>query len=120
MFSSFEVWLILMFRLIFIDPADHAFHFSHLHIILDRTGALLEAFASGLVDGSFSKTPFEYVLYWFFSNLNSLLCARYAPLCQFFAHLCLFLQMIDISVPPLATQTILEAYLEVLEVCLLL
>lgn len=35
---------------------------------------------------------------------------------RFFAHLCLFLQMIDISVPPLATQVILEAYLQVLEV----
>lgn len=79
-------------------PADHAFHFSQLHIILDRTGPLLEAFASGLVDGSFSKTSFEY-----------------APLCRFFAHLCLFLQMIDVSVPPLATQTIFEAYLQVLE-----
>lgn len=35
---------------------------------------------------------------------------------RFFAHLCLFLQMIDIPVPPLATQVILEAYLQVLEV----
>ena len=35
---------------------------------------------------------------------------------RFFAHLCLYLQMIDISVPPLATQVILEAYLQVLEV----
>ena len=36
---------------------------------------------------------------------------------RFFAHLCLYLQMIDISAPPLATQVILEAYLQVLEVC---
>jgi len=35
---------------------------------------------------------------------------------RFFAHLCLYLQMIDVSVPPLATQVILEAYLQVLEV----
>lgn len=35
---------------------------------------------------------------------------------RFFAHLCLFLQMIDVSVPPVATQVILEAYLQVLEV----
>lgn len=35
---------------------------------------------------------------------------------RFFAHLYLFLQMIDVSVPPLATQVILEAYLQVLEV----
>lgn len=34
---------------------------------------------------------------------------------RFFAHLCLFLQLIDIPVPPLATQVILEAYLQVLE-----
>lgn len=35
---------------------------------------------------------------------------------RFFAHLCLYLQMIDIPVAPLATQIILEAYLQVLEV----
>ncbi|KAG2121243.1 hypothetical protein DEU56DRAFT_100676 [Suillus clintonianus] len=34
---------------------------------------------------------------------------------RFFAHLCLYLQTIDIPVPPLATQVILEAYLQVLE-----
>lgn len=34
---------------------------------------------------------------------------------RFFAHLCLFLQMIDLSPPPLATQVILESYLQVLE-----
>lgn len=37
---------------------------------------------------------------------------------RFFAHLCLYLQMIDVSAPPLATQVILEAYLQVLEVLL--
>ena len=35
---------------------------------------------------------------------------------RFFAHLCLFLQMIDMPVSPYATQVILEAYLQVLEV----
>lgn len=40
-------------------------------------------------------------------------------MCRFFAHLCLFLQMIDTPVPPLAMQTILEAYLQVLEVTIL-
>lgn len=34
---------------------------------------------------------------------------------RFFAHLCLFLQLIETPVPPLATQVILEAYLQVLE-----
>ena len=34
---------------------------------------------------------------------------------RFFAHLCLFLQLIDIQVSPFATQIILEAYLRVLE-----
>ncbi|KAI0749092.1 hypothetical protein C8Q74DRAFT_1374190 [Fomes fomentarius] len=33
----------------------------------------------------------------------------------FFAHLCLFIQMIDLPVSPFATQVILEAYLQVLE-----
>lgn len=37
-------------------------------------------------------------------------------LIRFFAHLCLFLQMIDMPVPADATQTILEVYLQVLEV----
>ncbi|KAJ8474879.1 hypothetical protein ONZ45_g15800 [Pleurotus djamor] len=52
-------------------PADHAFHVSQLHIILDRTSALLDIFADGLRD--------------------------------------------DIPTPPLATQTILEAYIRILE-----
>ncbi|KAF7797289.1 hypothetical protein EIP86_008484 [Pleurotus ostreatoroseus] len=34
---------------------------------------------------------------------------------RFFAHLCLYLQMIDVAAPPLAVQVILEAYLQVLE-----
>ena len=34
---------------------------------------------------------------------------------RFFAHLCLFLQMIDAPVSPFATQLVLEAYLRVLE-----
>ena len=34
---------------------------------------------------------------------------------QFFAHLCLYLQLIDIAISPLAIQIILEAYLQVLE-----
>ncbi|KAF9448694.1 hypothetical protein P691DRAFT_800405 [Macrolepiota fuliginosa MF-IS2] len=78
--------------------ADHAFHFSQLYIILNRMSQLLEAFASGLSDGSYGRETVEY-----------------APMCRFFAHLCLYLQMIDISVPPLATQVILESYLQVLE-----
>lgn len=44
------------------------------------------------------------------------LAHRYAMLSRFFAHLCLFLRMIDMPVPPLATQAILESYLQVLEV----
>src|SRR3984957_13715813 len=39
---------------------------------------------------------------------------------RFFAHLCLFLRMIDTPTPPMATQAILEAYLQVLEVHLTL
>ena len=41
---------------------------------------------------------------------------RYASMTRFFAHLCLYFQMIDVDVPPLAMQIILEAYLQVLEV----
>lgn len=80
------------------QPADHAFHVSQLHIILDRTSTLLEIFANGLTDGIYADTSSEY-----------------STMCRFFAHLCLFLQMIDIPVPPLATQVILEAYIRVLE-----
>ncbi|KAF5346850.1 hypothetical protein D9756_010620 [Leucocoprinus leucothites] len=79
-------------------PADHAFHFSQLYIILNRTSQLLEAFARGLSDGSYGRDTTEY-----------------APMCRFFAHLCLYLQMIDVIVPPIATQIILESYLQVLE-----
>ncbi|KAI0773023.1 nuclear pore protein 84/107 [Trametes elegans] len=79
-------------------PADHPYHVSQLHIILDRTDALLEAFASGLQEGSYASSP------------------EYTTMTRFFAHLCLFLQMIDMPVSPFATQIILEAYLQVLEV----
>ncbi|KAF8962886.1 nuclear pore protein 84/107 [Flammula alnicola] len=79
-------------------PADHAFHFAQLYIILERTDALLDVFAGGLQDGTYSPATFEY-----------------DAMCRFFAHLCLFLQMIDVPVPPRSTQIILESYLGVLE-----
>ena len=40
----------------------------------------------------------------------------YPTLTRFFAHLCLFLQMVDLPVPHDAMQVILEVYLQVLEV----
>ncbi|KAK1227800.1 Nucleoporin nup84 [Marasmius sp. AFHP31] len=80
-------------------PADHPFHFSQLNVILDRTGYLLEVFADGLINGAYETSSYEY-----------------APMCRFFAHLCLYLKMIDTSVPPNASSIILEAYLQVLEV----
>ncbi|THH10924.1 hypothetical protein EW145_g992 [Phellinidium pouzarii] len=79
-------------------PATDPFHTSQLHIILNRTDKLLKEFADGLISGEFR--PEE---------------ANYPTLTRFFAHLCLFLQMIDIPVPADATQTILEVYLRVLE-----
>ncbi|KAJ7695686.1 nuclear pore protein 84/107 [Mycena rosella] len=78
--------------------AQHPFHYSQLQIILNRTGPLMDNFATGLQDGTYAQTSFEYT-----------------TMCRFFAHLCLFLQMIDVPVPPLATQVILESYLQVLE-----
>ncbi|KAG6874786.1 hypothetical protein C0992_006564, partial [Termitomyces sp. T32_za158] len=77
---------------------EHAFNYSQLHIILDKTDMMLENFADALKSGSLPTSSREY-----------------APLCRFFAHLCLYFQMIDVSVPPLATQIILESYLQVLE-----
>ncbi|KAI0653097.1 nuclear pore protein 84/107 [Cubamyces menziesii] len=78
-------------------PADNPYHVSQLHIILARTDALLEAFAGGLQEGTYNSSP------------------EYTTMTRFFAHLCLFLQMIDMPVSPYATQVILEAYLQVLE-----
>ncbi|KAI0739444.1 nuclear pore protein 84/107 [Daedaleopsis nitida] len=78
-------------------PADHPYHVSQLHIILNRTDVLLETFASNLQEGLYLSAP------------------EYPAMTRFFAHLCLFLQMIDLPVSPLATQIILEAYLQVLE-----
>ncbi|TBU21786.1 nuclear pore protein 84/107 [Dichomitus squalens] len=78
-------------------PADHPYHISQLHIILDKTDELLESFANGLQEGLYVSAP------------------EYPALTRFFAHLCLFLQLIDMPVSPLATQVILEAYLRVLE-----
>jgi nuclear pore complex protein Nup107 len=78
--------------------ADNPFHISQLHIILDRTDALLDDFASRLRDGAYDPESSEY-----------------PTMTRFFAHLCLYLQLIDITVSPLAIQIILEAYLQVLE-----
>ncbi|KZT66080.1 hypothetical protein DAEQUDRAFT_813825 [Daedalea quercina L-15889] len=78
--------------------ATDPFHVSQLHIILDRTDQLLEAFASSLQQGEYDTS-----------------LPQYASMTRFFAHLCLYLQMIDVDVPPLAIQVILEAYLQVLE-----
>ncbi|GJE90630.1 nuclear pore complex protein [Phanerochaete sordida] len=79
-------------------PSDNPYHISQLNIILDRTDALLEAFAVGLKEGRYDPESSDY-----------------PTMTRFFAHLCLFLQLIDMSPPPLATQVILEAYLQVLE-----
>ncbi|KAJ7272963.1 nuclear pore protein 84/107 [Mycena rebaudengoi] len=78
--------------------AHHPFHYSQLYIIMNQTESLLENFATGVKDGTYAEASFEYT-----------------TMCRFFAHLCLFLQMIDIYVPPMATQVILESYLQVLE-----
>ncbi|CAK5283093.1 unnamed protein product [Mycena citricolor] len=78
--------------------AEHPFHFTQVQIITDEIGTLLDNFANGVQDGTYPRDSFEYT-----------------TLSRFFAHLCLFLQMIDIPVPPLATQVILESYLQVLE-----
>ncbi|KAI0723479.1 nuclear pore protein 84/107 [Earliella scabrosa] len=78
-------------------PADHPYHVSQLHIIINRTDELLESFANGLQQGLYLSAP------------------EYPTMTRFFAHLCLFLQMIDLPVSPFATQIILEAYLQVLE-----
>ncbi|KAI0086032.1 nuclear pore protein 84/107 [Irpex rosettiformis] len=79
------------------SPSDGLYHTSQLHIILDRTESLLEQFVEGLRTEAYTNMP------------------EYPTLTRFFAHLCLYLQMIDVSPPPLATQVILEAYLRVLE-----
>lgn len=79
-------------------PADHAFHFSQLHVILGRTSTLLDVFAGGLKDGVYGPGMEEYV-----------------SLCRFFAHLSLYLGLIDVQVPVGAVQVVLEAYLRVLE-----
>ncbi|KIY49632.1 hypothetical protein FISHEDRAFT_40657 [Fistulina hepatica ATCC 64428] len=79
-------------------PADDIFHDTQLHLILDQVSELLERFAAMLNQGSWKVSPTQYPVY-----------------CRFFAHLCLFLQLIDMSPPPMAVQRILETYLEVLE-----
>ena len=38
-------------------PADHPYHVSQLHIVLDRTDELLEAFANGLQEGLYVSAP---------------------------------------------------------------
>jgi hypothetical protein len=60
--------------------------------------------------------PFVYYDFLIVHVLADNLVGRYPTMTRFFAHLCLYLQMIDIAVSPLAIQIILEAYLQVLEV----
>ncbi|KAG2111117.1 nuclear pore protein 84/107 [Suillus clintonianus] len=71
-----------------------------LSIIFDGTSSFLGTFATELRDANFDPE----------SSYN-----RYPTMTRFFAHLCLYLQMIDIPVPSLVTKVILEAYLQVLE-----
>ncbi|KAL1742723.1 nuclear pore protein 84/107 [Schizophyllum fasciatum] len=77
--------------------AGHPFYFSQLKVIQGRTRELVEMFAAQL------QQP------------ETQLLAEYRTVCRFFAHLCLFLQLLHDPVPPLAAQTIFEAYLQVLE-----
>ena len=49
------------------------------------------------------------------TSLNPLFLRRFPIMTRFFAHLCLFLQIIDIPTPAVETQVILEVYLGVLE-----
>jgi len=69
-----------------------------LHIILDRTDSLFDTFAAGLQGGLYATSSFEY-----------------KSLTRFFAHLILYLHLIDLPTPPLSTQIILEAYIALLE-----
>ncbi|KAF9557921.1 hypothetical protein CPC08DRAFT_819621 [Agrocybe pediades] len=78
--------------------ADHSFHLAQLFIILNKIEDLLNGFAHRLRRGAVSSSSFEY-----------------ETVCRFFAHLCLYLQMIDVQTPPDATQVILESYISVLE-----
>ena len=80
------------------SPADHAFHFSQLDVILGRTSTLLDVFMSVLNDGVYGPGMEEYV-----------------SLCRFIAHLSLYLGFIDALVSVGAVQVALEAYLRVLE-----
>ncbi|TFK45781.1 hypothetical protein OE88DRAFT_1639447 [Heliocybe sulcata] len=79
-------------------PADHPLHISQLHVVLDRTDVLLDEFAEKLKNGEFSPAGVDY-----------------PHLTRFFAHLALFLRMIDVPVSPDAEGTILGSYLDVLE-----
>lgn len=67
-----------------------------------------------------SSVSFPFVRYDFLivhtHTLAENLVNRYPTITQLFAHLCLCLQMIDITISPLAIQIILGAYLQVLEV----
>ncbi|THH27911.1 hypothetical protein EUX98_g6279 [Antrodiella citrinella] len=79
-------------------PADNPYHISQLQIILGNTDELLREFANGLREGSYDRDAPEFPI-----------------MTRFFAHLCLFLQIIEIPTPAVETQVILEVYLGVLE-----
>ena len=52
-----EVRVGVLMRRLCRAAADHPYHVSQLHIILDQTDTLLESFASGLQEGLYVSAP---------------------------------------------------------------
>ncbi|KAG8935349.1 Nucleoporin nup84 [Tulasnella sp. 418] len=77
----------------------HPIHFAQLHIICNRTDNLFVEFAQKVRGGLKEQTDKRL----------------YALIVRFYVHLCLFLRLLEYNVPLLAADTIIEAYVEVLE-----
>ncbi|KAF9506540.1 hypothetical protein BS47DRAFT_1321765 [Hydnum rufescens UP504] len=83
------------------DRFDYSnrFHWAQLHVILGQTDSMFDAYAQLLRDGR-----------WPAGDRN-----EHLQHVRFFAHMCLFLRHIGFSVPVHAADTILQAYISLLE-----
>lgn len=95
--------------------SDNAFHFAQLHLVLGNVNGLLEQVASTCTSraeqDSRSVPLSEHIV-------RSLIlpCRDWQLVIRFFAHLCLFLRVVNEEVPTPAVDIILNEYIRLLEV----
>lgn len=78
---------------------DHPYNAARLSLMVDNMSQVFELFAREIENTGINPSPAQF------------------SFIRFYTHLALYLKMVDLPVPPDAVQTILQAYLKVLEYC---